>query len=331
MRILILGGTRFIGRVFIETALARGHEITYFHRGQTEPGLFLQAQEVFGDRASDLARLGDKTWDVVLDTSGYVPRLVQESARFLAPRVGQYIFISTISVFADFKEKSMTEDAPLGTLEDETIEEINEDTYGPLKVLCEKIIRRTFPQNSLIIRPGLIVGPFDSTDRFTYWVRRAAHSGEILAPAPPEQPIQLIDVRDLMGWTLDLIEAGATGIFNATGPKAPLTMSQLLNACMIHAEHPTHLTWVDERFLNDQEVQPWSDLPFWMPGDEYAGLLTMDCSKAFAAGLELRPLQETIEATLEWDQSRDPKADLKAGISSEREAQLLNLWKRHAN
>jgi 2'-hydroxyisoflavone reductase len=329
MRILVLGGTRFIGRVFIEIALARGHELTYFHRGQTALGLFPQAQEVLGDRAGDLKLLGDQSWDAVLDTSGYVPRIVQESACYLASRVGQYIFISSISVFADFKQVGMAEDAPLGHLEEETIEEINDETYGPLKVLCEKTIQRSFPHNSLIIRPGLIVGPFDSTDRFTYWVRRGASGGEILAPAPPDQPIQIIDVRDLMGWTLEKIEAGTMGIFNATGPNAPLKMRQLLAECMARANHPVHLIWVDEQFLSDQDVQPWSDLPLWVPGDENTGLFTIDCSKAFSAGLVPRPLQETILASLDWDRARDPTVDLKAGLSSDRETQLITLWKQH--
>ena len=331
MRILVLGGTRFVGRVFIEIALARGHELTYFHRGQTAPGLFPQAQEVLGDRTGGLQFLGDQSWDAILDTSGYVPRIVQESARYLTSRVGQYVFISTISVFADFKQAGMNEDAPLGHLEDETIEEINEDTYGPLKVLCEKAIQRSFPRNCLIIRPGLIVGPFDSTDRFTYCVRRGTSGAEILAPAPPDQPIQIIDVRDLMAWTLEKIEAGTMGIFNATGPKASLKMRQLLTECTTRENHPVHLTWVDEQFLIDQDVQPWSDLPFWVPGDENTGQFTVDCSKAFSAGLDPRPLQETIHATFEWDQERDPTADLKAGLSSDRESQLLTLWKQHAH
>ncbi|TFH37058.1 MAG: epimerase [Anaerolineales bacterium] len=328
MRILILGGTRFIGRIFIEAALGRGHEITYFHRGQTEPGLFPACREIIGDRDGDLARLGDQTWDAVLDTSGYFPRLVHDSTRFLSPRIGHYIFVSTISVYADFKEPGMREDAPLGQLEDASVEQVNETTYGPLKVLCEQAVERSYPDNALIIRPGIIVGPHDSTDRFTYWVRRGARGGEILAPAPPGQSVQIIDVRDLMGWTLNLIETGITGIFNATGPIESLTLGEMLDACIAHAEQPAHLTWIDEPFLTDQEVQPSMLFPLWAPGAEHAGMFSVDGSKAFAAGLTPRPLQETVRATLEWDRSRDPFAVFKAGLAFERETQLLNRWKQ---
>jgi 2'-hydroxyisoflavone reductase len=326
MNILVIGGTRFIGRTFIEAALERGHLITYFHRGKTGMALFNNAREILGDRDGELDRLGDESWDAVLDTSGYFPRVVGHSARYLAPRTRLYAFISTLSVFADFSLLGMTESSPLATIDDESIEEITNDTYGALKVLCEQVVQDIYAEKALIIRPGLIVGPYDSTDRFTYWVRRCAQGGEILAPKPKQAKVQLIDARDLMQWVLRLMEDEMSGVFNATGPREPLNMIDLLSACMQHASQPSKLKWVAQDFLLNAGIQPWSDLPLWVPDSAFAGMNAINCEKAYRAGLDVRPIANTIEDTLRWDQLREPQTGLSAGLSPEREAQLLRGW-----
>jgi 2'-hydroxyisoflavone reductase len=220
----------------------------------------------------------------------------------------------------------MTESSPLATIDDESVEEITEDTYGPLKVLCEQVVRDIYAEKALIIRPGLIVGPYDSTDRFTYWVRRCAQGGEILAPEPRQARVQFIDARDLMEWVLRLMEEKVGGVFNATGPREPISMIDLLSACMQHAPKSSKLKWVAQDYLLNAGIQRWSDLPLWIPDRAYAGMNAINCEKAYRAGLDLRPIANTIEATLRWDQSRGPQTELSAGLSPERETLLLRGW-----
>ncbi|TET98077.1 MAG: epimerase [Anaerolineales bacterium] len=328
MEILVLGGTKFVGRHIVRTAIDRKHHVTLFNRGQTNPDLFPEVEKLVGDRDGDLAPLRERAWDAVIDTCGYVPRIVRNSAQVLSNHTDLYAFISTISVFASFEKEGLLEDDPVGSLDDEKVEEITGDTYGPLKALCEAAIQDEIPGRALIIRPGLIVGPHDSTDRFTYWVRRCAQGGDILAPAPPEQNVQFIDARDLASWTLDRIEAGYTGTFNATGSENPLTLGKLLQTCCDFSEEEARLIWVDGTTLLDAGIDPWSQVPLWLPGSENAGLMAVDCTRAISAGLRFRPLTTTISDTLIWDRDRDPSVPMKAGLEPSREAELLELHRK---
>lgn len=328
MDILVLCGTRFVGRHIVRTAIYRRHQVTLFNRGQTNPDLFPEVEKLLGDRDGDLTQIRERAWDAVIDTCGYVPRIVRNSARVLSNQTDLYVFISTISVFDSFEKEGLSEDDPLGSLDAETVEEITDDTYGPLKALCEAVIQDEIPGKALIIRPGLIVGPHDPTDRFTYWVRRCAHGGDILAPAPPNQNVQFIDARDLASWTLNRIEAGHTGTFNATGPEDPLTLGELLQTCCDFSEKSAQLSWVDGTTLLDAGIEPWSQVPMWLPGPENAGLMTVDCTRAISAGLRFRPLRTTIRDTLNWDRDRDPSVPMKAGLEPSREAELLELHRK---
>jgi len=328
MNILVLGGTKFVGRHIVRTAIDRNHNVTLFNRGQTNPDLFPEVEKLIGDRDGDLAPLRERAWNAVIDTCGYVPRIVRKSALTLSDFIDHYTFISTISVFASFEKAGISENDPVGTLDDEGVEEITGDTYGPLKALCEAAIQDEMPGRALIIRPGLIVGPHDPTDRFTYWIRRCAQGGDILAPAPPEQYVQFIDARDLASWTLDMIEAGQTGIYNADGPELPLTLGELLQTCCTFSEEEARLVWVDETFLLDAGISPWSQVPLWLPGSENAGAMAINCTQAIKAGLRFRPLTTTISDTLNWDRGRDRSVPMKAGLEPSREAELLELTRK---
>ena len=323
MRILILGGTRFVGRHLVDVALARGHEVTLFNRGQSAPELFQEVERLYGDRDGNLTALEGGKWDAVIDTCGYVPRLVRDSAQLLADAVAHYTFISTISVYQEIKEKiRIDEMAKVGCLEDETVEEITQETYGPLKVLCEEAAEAAMPGRVLIIRPGLIVGPYDPTDRFTYWPVRVAEGGIILAPSDPRQPIQFIDARDLAKWTIQMVEAQATGIYNATGPDYPLTMQDFLLDCQEALQPDAQLRWSSEEFLLAHQVTPFTELPLWLP-KESTSLMLINMQKALNAGLTFRPVAEIIRDTLAWHATRPAGLALKAGLTREREKALL--------
>jgi 2'-hydroxyisoflavone reductase len=330
MKILILGGTVFVGRATVEVALERGHEVTLFNRGRSNPGLFPQVEQLQGDRDGGLAALANRHWDAVIDTCGYVPRVVRQSAEFLAEAVGQYLFISSLSVYAEPGQPGIDEQGAVGKLQDETVEEITGETYGPLKVLCEQAVEQTLPGRALIVRPGLIVGPYDRTDRFTYWPWRVAQGSEVLAPGQPGRPIQFIDVRDLADWLVHLVENRQTGVYNAIGPEPQPTMGELLETCRSASGSDAQLVWVSEAFLAEQGVQPWADLPAWLPQSEpsTAGFFAFSNRRAVAAGLKFRPLADTIHATLAWAATRPPDYQLRAGLSREREAALLAAWKQ---
>lgn len=318
MDILVIGGTRFLGRHIVEAALAAGHRLTLFNRGQTNPELFPEAEKLRGDRTSDLSALQDRHWDAAIDICGYVPRVVRASAEALAGAVDHYTFISSISVYSDFKQIGMDESAPTGILSDPTTEEITDETYGPLKALCEQTVEEILPGRALIIRPGYIVGPDDPTDRFTYWPHRVALGGEMLAPGDPESPVQFIDVRDLAEWVVRLVSERSTGCYNATGPDYRLELGRLLAECKQLTNSDAHFIWADEAFLEEHKV----DLPIWTPANEI-GIGAVNCQHAIDAGLIYRPLSETIRATLAWDISRPADYTLRAGLSKEREAELL--------
>jgi len=332
MHLLVLGGTVFLGKHIAEAALAAGHRVTLFNRGRTYPAAFAgraMIETIHGDRDGGLAALGTGTWDAVVDTSGYLPRVVGDAARRLAGRTERYLFISTISVYAEPPPAGVNEDSPLVQLADPAVETVNGETYGGLKVLCERAVQEALGERALILRPGLIVGPDDPTDRFSYWPLRAARGGRILAPGEPDAPAQLIDVRDLAAWAVRLLEAGASGTFNATGPAAPIGLGELLAACLAAAggaaAGAAELVWVDEAFLTEEAVAPFTELPCWVPRSG-AGLLRADIRRALAAGLRLRPLAETARDTLAWRSPLLAAKPLCAGLAPEREAALLAKW-----
>jgi 2'-hydroxyisoflavone reductase len=329
MKILILGGTVFLGRALVKVALHNGHQITLFNRGKTNPDLFPQVEKIIGQRDSDLLALQDRRWGAVIDTCGYIPRLVQRSAESLADKVDHYTFISSLSVYADPSQLDVDESAPLGTLDDPATEQVNGDTYGPLKALCEQVAEDAMPGRVLVVRPGLIVGPYDPTDRFTYWIHRTAQGGEVLAPGRPGRTIQFIDVRDLADWIIRSVEIGKTGVYNADRPANLLTMGELLETCKTESGSDASFTWVSEEFLLEKQVGMWMEMPLWVPEmqPEYAGFFAFDCRKAIAEGLTFRPLAETVRATLDWDATQPPDRVLRAGITRERETDLLLGWK----
>ena len=379
-RILILGGTGFLGPKTVEAALARGHEVTIFNRGKREkllPFPFKNVEHLYGNRdpllpADDergpdkallhpdakpkgLEQLQGKTWDAVIDNSGYYPRLVKASAELLAPAAPQYIFISSISAYAGNKTVGADESAPLATIADPTVETMgaNFENYGALKALCEKAAEAAFPGRAAIVRPGYIVGPGDPTDRFTYWPVRVSRGGEVLAPGTPGDPVQWIDVRDLGAWLVKLVEDGTGGTFNALGPDRPAKWGEILDACVAPSKGAASLTWVPSDWLEKNGQGGEDGFPIWVPptGD-FAGFHTWSNARALKAGLTFRPVADTVAATLAWypgeverrvrvtkelkdaakakgtepPQLANPGA-LRAGPSPEREAELLAKWK----
>ena len=306
MRLLVLGGTKFLGRAIVEEALARGHELTLFNRGTTNADLFPGVERLQGDRTGDLSALEGRTWDAVLDPSGYVPAVVRRSAELLRDS-GRYVFISSVSVYADFTQ-AWDESGPLSKLGDGPADALASDfsNYGALKVLCEQEVERVFGERALIVRPGLIVGPHDPTGRFTYWPQRLRRGGEILAPGPPERTAQFIDVRDLAEWIVTAVERGLSGVFNATG--AGVRWEELLAGA--------NVTWVTDEFLREQEVGEWMELPLWIAD----GALEVDVRRAVAEGLRARPVDESLAGAL------DAPAVAGVGLTPEREAELLAAW-----
>jgi len=318
MRLLVLGGTKFLGRHTVDAALADGYEVTIFTRGRTNADLFPGAEHLTGDRDGDLAALAGRTWDGVVDTSGYVPRVVRQSAELLRPSVGRYVFVSSISVYAD-PSRPLDESSPLAALEDPFSENVEAD-YGALKAACEHVVDEVFGGRGASVRAGLIVGPHDPTDRFTYWPRRLAEGGDVLAPGDPAAPVQLVDARDLGAWLVRLAEDGPGGVFNATGPVERLTLGALLDEANAVVGAGARLVWVDDATLLEAEVGPWMELPLWLPGDEYAGMMRADNRRAVEAGLRFRPVAETVLDTLVW--SRDA-GEQRPTLTRDRERELL--------
>jgi 2'-hydroxyisoflavone reductase len=330
MKILILGGTKFLGRHLVDTTPAAGHKVTLFNRGKTDPTLFSNRDTIIGDREQDIERLSGREWDAVIDVAGYVPRIVRISAEALKGSVKKYVFISSISVYPDFKKVGINEDDPVGKLEDETVEEITGETYGPLKALCEKTVQEIYGGRALIVRPGLIVGPYDPTDRFTYWPMRVKRGGDMITPDKPETPIQIIDVRDLSEFIIKLIEEDASGIYNATGPDHKLVMGEFLETCKRASGSKATFHWASAEFLKEHEVAPWSDMPVWIPdSEEDAGFSRVDISKALNAGLLFRPLEDTIHDTIEWAGTRPEDHEWRAGLNPTKENILLSVLKRN--
>jgi 2'-hydroxyisoflavone reductase len=325
MRILVLGGTSFAGRHLAELALARGHHLVLFNRGRTGADLHPGVERVIGERAGGLDGLRGRTFDAVVDMSGYFPADVERSAEMLAGAAGRYLFVSTRSVYADHSQPGSDEDSALAELPPGApVDEITGESYGPIKVRCERAARAAFGERALILRPGLIVGPYDPTGRFTYWPVRVAAGGDVLAPAPPDQPIQVVDARDLAAFALDLLERDASGTFDVVSPAGMLTLGRVLEACLAAGDGDARVVWVDETFLLERGVEPWTELPLWTPGEDMAGFQRSDVSRALAAGLSIRPIAETVADTLRWAAAASPGPG--ASMTREREAALLREW-----
>src|SRR5881296_3682827 len=335
-RILILGGTGFTGPYQVRYALGRGHKVTTFNRGKTHPGeLPDEVEQLIGDRNGQLDALKSRQWEVVIDNPTTLPAWVRDAAQILKGNVERYVFISTISVYGEVKT-GLDETAPTEKYEGadpykETLEAMKASsyrTYGPLKALSEKQAEKWFPGKTLIIRPGLIVGPRDETDRFTYWPVRIERGGEVLAPGKPSDPVQFIDARDLAEWTIRMAENRDTGIYNATGPAKPLEIGEMLDEIKDALHSSATFIWLPAEFLQQQKVEAWSDMPVWA-GDEL-GLARTKIDRALAKGLTFRPLAETARDTLAWFKSlpQDRQSKLRAGLTREREAEVLAAWKK---
>ena len=326
LRILILGGTGFIGPHQVRYAQSRGHTLTLFNRGQSSPGLFKDIEQLRGDRNGDLRALEGRKWDAVIDNSGFEPKQVRDSAQLLERSAGRYLFVSTQSVYADRSIVDQDETGAVGTAG------VHEDEwrgYGPLKALCERELLKVFSQRAIIVRPAVIVGPGDESDRFTYWVDRIDRGGNVLAPGDPRDPTQFIDVRDLTEWMIRLLEANEHGTYNATGPASPLSTAELLYGIRAVTPARVSFTWADAAFLASQNVRPFSDLPLWQPPTgRTAGFMRMSAARAQAKGLTYRPLAITAKETLDWWKTlpAERRGTLKAGLSPQREAAVLRAW-----
>lgn len=327
--ILVLGGTGFIGPHFVRHALERGHQVTLFNRGRTNTHLFPEAEKLVGDRNDNLRALEGRRWDAVLDNSGYTPLQVGLSVALLKNACDQYLFTSTRSVYTDYTQDVMDEDAPLGPKD---IPESEWDGYGPNKVLAERIVQDGFGARTLITRPPVIVGPGDRTDRFTYWVDRIDDGGEILVQGDPTDPIQFVDVRDLSEFYLRLLETSTTGIYNTEGPGSALTAAGLVHGIKAITSTPSNFHWVDWDFLIEEGETPQGSLAFWQPPrGRYLNYGRMVNDRAIAKGMRFRPLAVTAKDTLGWHRTRD-KAEqevLRTGLSREREAELLRKYASH--
>ncbi len=329
-RILILGGTGFIGPHQLQYAVARGHTVSVFNRGKSEGLVPDGVERLYGDRNGDLESLKGRSWDVVIDNPTTLPRWVRDAGQVLRGQTSQYIFVSTLSVYASWSTPDMRESAPVATMDDPTVEDTRR-FYGPLKALSEQEAERWYPGQATIIRPGLIVGPGDRTDRFTYWPMRFDRGGEILAPGNPADPVQIIDARDLAEFIIRMAEEGHTGVYNTVGPRSPLTFGEMLAGLRASVSGSTEIrtTWADAEFLAAQGVRPWSDMPVWVPpGTERLGWSKVNIDRALAKGVTFRPLAVTAQETIAWFNTlpADRQAKLNAGLSPVREAEVLTAW-----
>ena len=335
MNVLIVGGTLFLGRAVAEKALTDGHTVALFNRGKTNPDLFPEVEHLLGDRDNDLAAIEGRNFDAVIDTCAYFPRQVDSLVDALGD-IGHYTMVSSISVYADTATPGIDETAELAELTDDAIEG-DGAYYGAYKAACERIAESRLPGRVHNVRAGLIVGPHDNTGRFSYWVERIALGGEVLAPEPREQPVQFIDVRDVAEWILVAATTGVTGAINATSALGSATLETTLHGIRLATGADADFTWVDDGFLVDHGVEPWSDLPLWLPMPSHAGFLAHDTSLGFRLGLTLRPLEATVQATIDWLASgatavvdKDFGMTMSAGISAQREAELLAAYKSSA-
>jgi len=328
MRLLIVGGSVFLGRALVAEARVRGHEITLFNRGVSSPVSDPGVTLIKGDRNGDLSVLNGRSWDAVIDTCGYFPRQVRSLLAALSGRIGHYTFVSTVSAYADLSRHGLTESGALGKLDDEGTETVTPQTYGPLKALCEATAQQAMPKANLIVRPGIIAGPGDPTDRFAYWVGRIGNGGEVLAAGNPQAPVQLIDMRDLAAWIIAMVKVKQTGVFNAVGPAEPLTISQLFTLCAEALNPGARFVWVDDSFLVAQGMTEWKELPFYIPATEtrFAGMFAVNGAKALGMGLKLRPLARTATDNWNWIQTRPGGSAMKIGLTRVKELELINAW-----
>ncbi len=341
LKILVLGGTGLIGPPMVSYAVARGHEVTLFNRGKTNADLFPDLEKLQGDRDGDLASIEKEVetgrrWDAVVDNTASIPRWVTASAGLLAKAADYYLYTSSISAYAEYATPNQDESAPVGQIsqEDEaavkTTKDITGENYGPLKARCEQEARKAFTDDrTCVVRPGLIVGPGDYSDRFTYWPVRIFKGGEVMAPGNPTDPVQFIDARDLAEWYVRLLENGTTGTFNGVGPRSPMSIAGLLYGIRATVDNDISFTWVDAEFLKQHEVQEWMHMTVWVPpAGEYAGFSSSNIDRAIEAGLTFRPLADTAVATVEYWKSLDDerRAAPRAGCPAELEEKVLKAW-----
>jgi 2'-hydroxyisoflavone reductase len=322
MRILMIGGTRFVGKHVVQQALERGHEVTLFHRGRTGPELFPDVEHRVGDRDSDLSALATGEWDATVDTCAYVPRQVHELADALDGRGGHHLLVSSVSAYADPDGPGITEDAALRELDDPGVEEVTGETYGGLKVLCERAAVERHGPDTLLVRPTYVVGPDDYTWRFPWWVARIARGGEVAVPGPPDAPLQVIDVRDMGAWMVRLLEDHRSGPFHACSPEPVFTFGEALQE-MVDAVGPagTTLTWIPADDVAAADLPPGA-FPLWSGDDPDVWVMAADPSRAYGTGLTPRPLADTIRDTLAW--TRTATAPEGTGVSAETEQALLD-------
>jgi nucleoside-diphosphate-sugar epimerase len=334
MRLLILGGTLYLGRHTVEAARVRGHAVTLFNRGRTNPDLFPDVERIRGDRDGDLSALAGRPWDAVIDCSGYVPGSVRAACEVFRDSVGHYTFISSINVYADPTRPGLVEEDAISEMVAGEREEVTRETYGPLKARCEHEVMTAFAGRSAAVRAGLVYGPHDATDRSGYWPQRVADGGEVLAPGRPGRPVQLVDVRDLAQWLVRLAETRSSGVFNGTGPGTPLSMERYLETCRAVSGSDARFVWMDDAFLLDQKVGAYSEMPLWVPEENHA-FETVSCARAIAAGLTYRPLADTLRDTLAWARTLPPGpraprifgVTIPPAMSREREAELHLAWR----
>ncbi|MFC7370113.1 NAD-dependent epimerase/dehydratase family protein [Fictibacillus iocasae] len=326
MEVLLIGGTRFLGRHITESLLKNGHRVTLFNRGQFASDLFPECEKITGDRTTDFALLTGRSFDAVIDTCGYLPDDVRKMARTLHPVTPMYVFISSISVYADLSQEKINENCTVSSWEHIDTNVMDWNHYGPLKAACEQAVIDEYGSDaSLIIRPGLIVGPHDYSDRFTYWIERILRGGKVLAPVSPQERTQFIDVRDLAEWIVAMTETNTIGTFQAAGTER--TLGELFTACQAIAQSDAEFVWADEHFLKENEVGEWVELPLWIASPQYKGMACADDSKAQKHGLQYRPIIQTIRDTLSWSQSRSlAPDDWRAGLSPEKEISVLHTW-----
>jgi 2'-hydroxyisoflavone reductase len=330
LNILFMGGTGFIGPHMVRAVVAQGHKVTLFNRGKSNPGLFSDLELIKGDRLSDdIKQVSGRRWDVIIDSSCYVPRAVNLlMAAVDREHLQHYLFISTISVYADFSKPGLTEDSPLATMEDPASEDVSAH-YGALKVLCEKAAETAMPGKVMHVRCGVIIGPGDHTDRFTYWPQRVFHGGEMLAPGDGNQAFQTMDARDLANWIAYSVENNVVGVFNATNRAGAYDFAGVIDNCQQVLASDVEVSWVSNEFLLESDVKEMQDLPFWVaPGGMYAGIWSVNTERATAAGLKHRPLAESIRDTHAWIQAQpaERRDKLRAGWSAGKEAQVLAAW-----
>jgi 2'-hydroxyisoflavone reductase len=328
-RLLVLGGTRFIGPHIVEAALARGHEVALFNRGKTNPELFPECEKLRGDRDGDMSALHGRDFDAVIDTWTDMPRHVRSAAELLSGHVDQYLFVSSLNAVADLSKPGLDETAAKTPYEIAKDDDASPELFGSRKARCEDLVEEIFPGKGTVVRPGLIVGPRDASDRFTYWPVRVERGGEVLAPGSGDDPTQIIDARDLGEFVVTLVENGTPGVFNVVGPAKKLSMRELLETCKTVSGSDARFTWVDARFLLENHVAPWTDMPAWLPSLEPGeGFWTIDVRKAIAAGLRFRPLDASVRDTLAWWHTlpEDRQTQLKRGLSPEREQEVLAAW-----